>query len=889
MDTLSRLLGAARADGTSPTPGDWARAVVPLLAPLAIVAAGPRVDALAPLALTWMVLLVPGLLAVNLWFPQGHPLGAGVSRLGVASLLALVPFGLPAYAGCMLHWRLTVVIWLYAGLYIAIVGGLAWGLLRRGRTVRSEPPVEPFDLPLRVPRWMAVVVLVAIGVVLIGVGLSAPNTHVSDAEFSNPAARPGWWHGAVLGAVASLVAAVALAVALRRGRRDTAAAEVESEAKGRDAKGRTSRPKRVAAATFDWARLAVVPLWIACGGMALHFMRATYSVSVPKMEYVDRMLGWDVDDVAYVSEAVDDRYDVPMGRVDASVGGEYRMSRAHMTPLFAPLVAMIARVTGVGCAALHHSVMPPLVVLIGLSCYAAALMVAFRMHRWAVPLGLLVLMLFIFKSWDYARCEVEMLIYRSVQGKALHLWWPLPLQIASVVLLARRPGLRHLLFALTMAFVGHLTHPLATIMGMVMCTAVLIIVLIERRSALPVIAAMLIAYCGLAGEYKLSVKMNTDLPSLSSGRSAGDPLESRDLVRADLFEFSVGTEFGSDLESGEVTATLARAFREHDLNIPTGMEITHDETDGAYLIGGGKRGSFRIVPEGDRFDVIRVQSDPLPRHDPFWTFGCNTLYLAGSLAVPLLLALGLWRREWLYIGALGLAVLLATNLEPLGRILNVALPTAIFWRARWMVPTLLNMAAVAAVIWWAVQVLLRDREGCSDAGRAFVAALVAVGAAGLTVGLTDGRRVQVGAAPVELSKFGPEIHQLVGKLGGVEASPFVWGNFLVHHELPQLMPHLNLVFSRDKFMRPADDPQYRLIVLRAYKKYTENVVEPGVWNRLLELYPIDHIVVDHGFPRAATTLIKYLKERGWTLIGRTERRYEVWRAPEGAAPSADKP
>jgi hypothetical protein len=39
----------------------------------------------------------------------------------------------------------------------------------------------------------------------------------------------------------------------------------------------------------------------------------------------------------------------------------------------------------------------------------------------------------------------------------------------------------------------------------------------------------------------------------------------------------------------------------------------------------------------------------------------------------------------------------------------------------------------------------------------------------------------MGDAPEQLTKFAPQMHELVEKLGGVEASPYVWGTFLVHH------------------------------------------------------------------------------------------------------------
>jgi hypothetical protein len=884
---LSRIAGAARADGTQPVATDWLRALGPWVAPLALAVCGARVDALAPVALTWMVLLVPGFLAVNHWFPAGHPLGAGVSRLGVASLLALVPFGMLAYAGCMLHLRLTTALALYGVAYIAMTLVLGRALARREPTIQHVRPAEPFDLPATAPRWTAVVVLLAIAAMLVGVCMSAPKTHVPDAEFMDRAARPGWWHGAVIGGVAAVVAAGVLAVALLRSNSMPTAAFVKGDARGDTrVRGRGKRGReRTAPPTVDWERWAVVPLWVACAVLTFHLMRATYSVSIPKMEWLAQgMHAWDVDDVAYISEAVDYRYGHEMGRYDPSVGGAYALPRVRMSPLFAPLVAAISLVTGVECAALHHSVMPPLVVLVGVSCYAALLMVIFRGHRWLVPLGVLIVLLLVYKTWDYARCAVEMLMYRAMQGKGLHLWWPLPVQISSLVLLARYPSLKHWGLCCAIALVGHLTHPLATIMGMVLCTTVALVAVAERRGAFLKVLLVLIVYCGLAGEFRLAAQINRDLPDVVSDRVPGEPLESADLVRVDAHRFRLGREFESDLKSGTVTPALAKAFDHHDISLPR-WPIGWDEAGGYYFVGANRRGGYRVRSRDDYFDVYQIQAEPRIRHDPFWTFGCNTLYLTGSLAVPLVLALGLRRRELLYVGALGAAVLISTNFEPLGRVLNVALPTSIFWRARWMLPALVNAAVVGVVIWWALSVLVRSRDGRVGAGRTLLASFVAAGAFGLMIANTDSRAVKVGESPQRLTKFSPDTHELVEKLGGVEASPFVWGAFYVHHELPQLMPNVQLVFSRTKFMRPADDPNFRGVAMAAFNGYREGVVNPAVYDRLLANYPIDHVVVDRVYQQGAQLLAEYLEARGWRLIGRTSRRYEVWRSPAWTSPT----
>jgi hypothetical protein len=892
---LAKIAGIARPDGEAPKPTDWVCALAPLVAPLAIMVAGSRISALLPVAFVWIAVMIPGLLAVHAWFPRSHPLGQLPVKLGVASVLALLPFAVFSYLGCLLHWRLTTVLTLYAVAYLASVVLLVSRLLRKAESAIDEPGdvCGLGDVPLTVPRWNAMVVLVCVALVMVGVVMSSPTTPTSDTDFvvDNLYNRPNWWYGAALGAVASIVGAAVLAFGLLRGKGSDDNASDTSDAdkpKGRSVRsGKSKSSKTSAVSTFDWTPWLTGLLWIASAVVTVQLMRATYSESYPKMEQIGKgALVWNVDDVAYVSEAVDYRYGHPLALHDPSVGGEYHLPRSRTSPLFAPLVAMISRFTGISCAALHHSVMPPLVVLIGASCFAAVMSVVFRGDRWAVPLGLLIALLLVLKTWDYARVVVEMLIYRAMQPKALHLWWLHPLQIATAVLLVRNVSWRHFALAVVVAFIGYLTHPLAAVMGLVLCTSFAVVALVENRRAVVPVLALLVAYCALAGDYYLASHAEKQFPALSSGRKAGDPLQSRDLVRGDKRVFSLGGEFASDLDSGSVTASLAEAFRKNKIGMNADIPIDWDDDDSVYLIGSNARGGYRVQKVGADYDVYQIAADPQPRHDPIWTFGLNTLYLAGALAVPFVIALGLRRRELLYVGLFGAAVLLSTNFTPLGQLLKTALPLSIFWRARWFLPSFVNLASVAVVIDWAVRVLIRSRDGDASGPRALGGAVVAVAAFGIMLACTGSRMVRAGEEPAMLSKFSPEIHELVGKLGGVEASPYVWGTFQVHHELPQLMPNINLVFSRDKFMRPADDPIYRRLALSVFNTYRQksNQVNPRAYDRLFEIYPIDHVVVDMGYRSAAKRLQTYLESRGWRRIGQTSGgRYEVWKNDARAA------
>ena len=925
---------------------DWARAVGPIIAPFAILACAARSEMLL-VALVWAVFMIPGLLAANLLFGPEHPLGRGVARLGLASVLAMFPFSVLSWTGCMVHWRLSTVLVLYAIVYVAIVAIAAVLLLRRGRRGESGKSKEATPdsageksawpvLPLTAdaPRWTAVVTLVGIVVVMVGVCMAAPPLAEERVRF-NPQARPDWWHGVLVGAIGSLVAAAGLvlgyvrrtreaadeAVASAAGEAQTKHAENTTRSKGKSKTKRRGARDSVARPAFGGVNLQVLLialLWIASAAITVYIMKAAYSVSVPEMELLKRgALPWNVDDVAYVSEAVDYAAGQPMGEYEASLGSDHAMSHAAMSPLMAPLVATISRVTGVGCAALHHSVMPPLMFLVGMSCLAGALSVVFRGHRWAVALGMLIALMMILKSWDYARVVVEMIVYRAMQGKSLHLLLLHPLQLASVLLVLHRGSWRHVGFAVAVAWVGHTIHPLATITGivwysaavvlsrgnwlhvviaaavvwvghtilpltipgMVLYSALVVITLVWWRRSLIQVVALLALSCGFAGLFYYVSHLPKDKPPPASDRVPGSPIQSRDLIRVDTLGFTLDDSFADDLESGFVTDELSQVFQQHKLYLPANMRIPFDEETGAYVVGGAQ-GGYRIAPVDGGFDVYETGGAPIPRHDPFWAFGCNTLYHAGALAVPIILAFGLRRREILWVGLIGAAVLLATNVTPLGKLLNMALPTSIFWRSRWMLPALVNMAIVGVVIYWSARVLLRRGTGAGGPVLAFISALIAVGMFGVMLYNSTSRLVRIGDNPVRLSKFSPDMHDLVGLLGGEDSSAFVFGPFVVQHELPQLMPNVQLVFSREKFMRTADHPQYRRIAEGAFNQLSQGTIAPDLLRLLLSVYPdIDHFVIYNRGAGARSA--QALEAIGWERVGRAGI-YEVWRRPDAS-------
>jgi hypothetical protein len=890
---LRRLLGLAD-DTAAPRPLELLWSLGPLFAPLIIVLIPFRAGGIVAVqgefilaALAWIGLTIPGMLATNLLFARAHPLGRGVSRLAIATVLALVPFALPAWAGCLLHWRLGRALWIYAALYVLMVAGLGLRLVRRG-PAQPEPNDESASVAVAVrpwPRWVAAVVIAMIGLIMVGVAMSSPPQD-RNKRFV-PAARPGWWHGTALGGAASVIAGVLVLLASRGPR----AGEVEQIAPACAAPGDARRRKRSkddASEPPAWTRsiemVLTGVLWSFAALLVLFVMRVSYSDSAPEKSL--GVLTWNVDDVAYVTEAVDYQYGQPMGLYEPSLGSDHGLQRSGLSPLTAPLVAAIARFTGVSCPALHHAVLPPLMILLGASALAAALMVVSRQHRWLVPMGMIVCFLVINKTWDYERCFTETVVYRALQTKGIHLLLVYPIQLAAAVLLLVRPNGRHLLLAILTALIGYLVHPLAAIQGVIWGGTLLVAAALWWRKAMLPTAGVLAAYLALCGSYYLeSWRPMTKAPP-ASGRQEGSPIQSRDLVRVDAPLFRAPAKLSESLDTSAPSPAIREAFAEHKIALrPDALVMVEEGVANSWLIE--ERGaSYRLRVAGDELAVFQVAAKPVVRLDPFWAFGCDTLNHAGTLAIPVLLAFGWRRREWLIVALLGAATLVVTNFEPIGRMLSVALPESIFWRAKWFTPALVNLAGLAAVLYFAVGALWSGVEVRWSDARGFALTIPAIIGFPIMLANTSSARLKIDEPPKMLTKFSPDMHALVTVLGGTEASPFVFGTFLVQHELPQLMPNIKLVFSRDKIMRVADDPDYRQIAIGVQQGINTGRLDERLFDRLCALYPIDHVVIDHRGRRGRDGKVQDLAEqpasvlakRGWKSVGRAGV-YEAWKRP----------
>ena len=149
-------------------------ALLPLLAPFAILLCGPRVE-LVQVAVCWSILMIPGVLGVEILLPRSHPFGHWSARPGVASVLALLPFGVLAWLGCLFHWKLTTVLVMFGAVFALVLVVL---LTLRPRRNESNLPIEqaggadPFvEFRSRRSAWLTVI---GILLFLAGVTLASP-------------------------------------------------------------------------------------------------------------------------------------------------------------------------------------------------------------------------------------------------------------------------------------------------------------------------------------------------------------------------------------------------------------------------------------------------------------------------------------------------------------------------------------------------------------------------------------------------------------------------------------------------------------------------------------------------------------------------------------------
>jgi len=893
---LRKIVIARRAGDTPPGVVDWVRSLSPMLAPLTIALCSLPILRWEMFvgAAAWAILILPGMLAANLLFNADHPLGGAASRPAIASVLGLLPFGMLTWLGCMMHLRLTTVLIAYAIAYVILVGLLCRALLKRSPILAMESEYNSDDdvqdaRPLLRSRGLAVGVIAGVIVMLIGVILASPISPRGSSEmiYRNPVTDPGakwfWWLGSIIGAAGAVAAAAMLIVgALKK----TDVQPTDPKETGPRTKKEKSRrePARPSPIKIDKALVAI--LWIVAAALTAYLMLVTYRLPAEG----ENRYPYDVDDVTYVSEAVDYRYDIPMGKYEPSYGSDVSMTRPSMSPLFSPLIATVSRMTGIECAALQHSVYPPLMILLGMSALTGALAVVFNKHQWMVPTGLIIALVFLLKSWTHSYTLVEMVVNRATATKSVHLLMLHPLQLATLLLVLRRGGFADIGGGIAVAIVAHLIHPFATILGVIWTGVVGLYALAARRRAVGSIAIIFAAYIALGGVCYWAQSRPLEKKPSGSGRPPGSFINSRGLARLDvhLGEISaVAIEGVTD----SVTPQLAAALREQSIGADEGQPVAVITPEQEWVVGNALQG-FRLVRSGDKIDVYNKDAKPVLKHDLRWALGNNILFHCGVLCIPILLAAGIRRRNLLVVGLIGAVVFLICNSTLLGAMLSKALPEATMWRTRWMIPSLISLAAVGYVLYEAcIAVILRGRHSAS-AGLSMLAAVFAAGVLSLGAYATSGKFARLGEPPSSLSKFDEDMHGLVGLLGGVMADPYVWGpEHLVTRELPQLMPNVRLVLSRDKLMRAADHENFRGMVRSAELLYRTGRLNPRQFQQILALYPdIDHGVADYARAAidnrnrrtgksAGEMQAQAFEKLGWQRVGR-KGRYEVWRRPD---------
>lgn len=462
---------------------------MPLLAPWAVLALVPRAE-LAQVLACWTLGLVPGVLWTDRLLPPGRSVVAGARRLALGTALALVVFGLPATIACRLHVSLDAFVALYAASWLVALG-TAWRRPARAGEPEAAAPVEP--------RWScpaSVAILLAAGVALAAIALGASRTGGIDRDLL--------WSAAGV--------ALATAVVLRARSRSTPASDGAAER-----------------ATGKGAAVA----WIASLALAGFLVRVAYTApEVP------------LDHVTHVARSVDFLAGGPLDRFEPSLAEDLPLDPEFTGPTTALLVATIARATGLECAAVAHTFLPPVIVWIGIAALIALFGTLFRDDRELVPIALASALAVLAHTGDTHRSLAAFVAQRALLPKATHLALVMPLQLATLVELARplRPGRRELALAVLVALAGHLVHPWATVLGALWWSAAIGYAALRARGALRGLAALGLAIAALGAWQRLAAEL---APASDVGSTPTIPLE-LELTDGEARRLDVEATLGED-------------------------------------------------------------------------------------------------------------------------------------------------------------------------------------------------------------------------------------------------------------------------------------------------------------------------------------------------------
>jgi hypothetical protein len=220
-------------------------------------------------------------------------------------------------------------------------------------------------------------------------------------------------------------------------------------------------------------------LWILVGGVTLFLMSVAYQ---------SHWVGG--DDVTYVGRAVDYLTGEPMDRYEPSLNSGVPVNLGFIVGTVSAFTAVVSNATGISCAALHHSVLPPLWVLSGVAASIGLLGLLLGGQRLFVPLAVLALLLLLAFGYDGHRSLSQLLFHRPLQPKSTHLLIILPLQLGTLIDLLMRPGRRSLAAAGLVAVAGYLVHPWSTVVALIWTACIALTALLWQRRSLPGLIAL---------------------------------------------------------------------------------------------------------------------------------------------------------------------------------------------------------------------------------------------------------------------------------------------------------------------------------------------------------------------------------------------------------------
>lgn len=484
----------------------------------------------AAVAGAWLLFTVPGTAALVRLVGPSHPLAHPIAAPAIATVLAAVPWALASLIAVHVHADLQQ-LWGMTAVFTALS---AVGLARWRR------PPRPDDEPALTSRFTRRSTLVlAAGFVALTAGLAVLASYKSTADFRIYAARwlagaalgpeePRWWLGGSL----SLLGAALLGAALRGASLRDADLRGTVQ-RGADSIGTNSVQRPEVGAPITGAGFASRASTCLAWGIAL--VCTTWAARVAFTMPGAIGSAWSLDDVVYVAEALDVAAGLPIGMYEPSLGGEIGRVRSAVSVLVAPLVATLSRCTGVAPVSLHHSVLPPLLVLIGASSIGAASLLVVGRRALIAPLSIATTGLLWLGSWSYGGNAAQYLLLEAAQPKSIHLAIVLPLQLATIARVACRGARAELAIALAVAIVGHAIHPFASVAtaiagGAALVTAWLGRFAVGRRTATRPSVWVLVLGIGLGAETWIGSRRPT-MALESIDRTSTDVRESRDLVR----------------------------------------------------------------------------------------------------------------------------------------------------------------------------------------------------------------------------------------------------------------------------------------------------------------------------------------------------------------------